>query len=322
MASSLDHDPMERFRRLVPEMGGNYKGSHGKVAVVGGCLEFTGAPFFAAMSALRVGADMAYVICTPSAATAIKSYSPELMVLPYLPETTQQQYDSAAAPDEAAVERAVARIAPWLARASAVVVGPGLGDDPAVCATASALIARCRQLGLPLVVDGSALTHIVAKVGGWVAGGPAAEAAPFGGPVVLAKGAADLVCTPDQPPHQPPHQPSSSDRQPHQPTAAPAARYVCDDLGSPRRCGGQGDVLAGTAAAFLCWAAKHHHQQQDASSTAAADGISSDEVAVCALAACKVVRKAAGAAFEVEQRGMVAGDIVPHLSRSLVQVAS
>lgn len=29
---------------------------------------------------------MAYVICTPSAATAIKSYSPELMVLPYLHE--------------------------------------------------------------------------------------------------------------------------------------------------------------------------------------------------------------------------------------------
>jgi ATP-dependent NAD(P)H-hydrate dehydratase len=40
--------------------GGNYKGAHGKVAVVGGCLEFTGAPFFAAMSALRVRPSCAY----------------------------------------------------------------------------------------------------------------------------------------------------------------------------------------------------------------------------------------------------------------------
>lgn len=58
---------------------------------------------------------------------------------------------------------AVSRIAPWLSRASAVVVGPGLGADPAVCEAAAQLLGRARWLGLPLVVDGSALTHIVAK---------------------------------------------------------------------------------------------------------------------------------------------------------------
>lgn len=45
---------------------------------------------------------MAYVICTPSAATAIKSYSPELMVLPYLPETPVELHDTG----EAAVDQA------------------------------------------------------------------------------------------------------------------------------------------------------------------------------------------------------------------------
>lgn len=34
--------------------GNNHKGSHGKVAVIGGCREYTGAPFFSAMSALKV----------------------------------------------------------------------------------------------------------------------------------------------------------------------------------------------------------------------------------------------------------------------------
>lgn len=56
------------------------------------------------------------------------------------------------------------RILPWLKRASAVVVGPGLGDHPHVCRTARALMLQARALGLPLLVDGSALTHIVARV--------------------------------------------------------------------------------------------------------------------------------------------------------------
>lgn len=32
----------------------SYKGQSGKVGVIGGCREYTGAPYFAAMSALRV----------------------------------------------------------------------------------------------------------------------------------------------------------------------------------------------------------------------------------------------------------------------------
>lgn len=32
----------------------SYKGQSGKVGVMGGCMEYTGAPYFAAMSAMRV----------------------------------------------------------------------------------------------------------------------------------------------------------------------------------------------------------------------------------------------------------------------------
>lgn len=66
--------------------GENYKGQHGKVGVVGGCREYTGAPYFAAQSALRVGADLSWVFCTQSAGPTVKSYSPELIVLPVLLE--------------------------------------------------------------------------------------------------------------------------------------------------------------------------------------------------------------------------------------------
>ncbi|KAI9464632.1 putative sugar kinase [Lactarius psammicola] len=55
----------------------------GRVGVLGGDLEYTGAPFFAAISAQRVGVDLSHVICSPTAADVIKSYSPDLIVTEY-----------------------------------------------------------------------------------------------------------------------------------------------------------------------------------------------------------------------------------------------
>ena len=44
-----------------------YKGQLGKVGVVGGSAVYSGAPFFAAMSALKAGAELAHVYSHPSA---------------------------------------------------------------------------------------------------------------------------------------------------------------------------------------------------------------------------------------------------------------
>lgn len=52
----------------------------GRVGVFGGSKDYTGAPFFASMSSLRTGADLAYVMTAEEAAPALKAYSPELMV--------------------------------------------------------------------------------------------------------------------------------------------------------------------------------------------------------------------------------------------------
>ena len=58
------------------------KGQNGRVAVIGGSEEFTGAPYYAAISSLKVGGDIAHIFCSKSASTAIKSYSPEVIVHP------------------------------------------------------------------------------------------------------------------------------------------------------------------------------------------------------------------------------------------------
>jgi len=80
------------------------------VGVIGGCLEYTGAPYFAAISAMKLvserlfktsvitdemtphqlsqGADLSHIFCETSAAVPIKSYSPDLIVHPVLPSTS------------------------------------------------------------------------------------------------------------------------------------------------------------------------------------------------------------------------------------------
>jgi ATP-dependent NAD(P)H-hydrate dehydratase len=55
---------------------------------------------------------------------------------------------------------AMPQISPWLAKLGCLIVGPGLGDDPAVVATTRAIIKAARQLELPLIVDGSAINVV------------------------------------------------------------------------------------------------------------------------------------------------------------------
>jgi NAD(P)H-hydrate repair Nnr-like enzyme with NAD(P)H-hydrate dehydratase domain len=43
------------------------------------------------VAAMRVGADLAHVFCAQSAGTVIKAFSPELIVHPYLPETSNMK---------------------------------------------------------------------------------------------------------------------------------------------------------------------------------------------------------------------------------------
>lgn len=52
------------------------KGENGRIGVIGGSYEFTGAPFYSAISALKSGGDLAHIFCSKSSSISIKSYSP------------------------------------------------------------------------------------------------------------------------------------------------------------------------------------------------------------------------------------------------------
>lgn len=129
-------------RRLPPSL--LCEAPAGRVAVVGGSLERTGAPFFASMAALRCGAEQALVLCTREAAAAVGAYAPEVRALPLL---------------DAEHGRSVATSR--LAEAHSLVVGPGLGEDVALQALVVAMLRRLAEskslARMSLVFDGDGI---------------------------------------------------------------------------------------------------------------------------------------------------------------------
>ena len=143
------------LRLLVPPLAAtSYKGSSGKVGVVGGCFEYTGAPFYAALSALKLGADLSHVFCDEQAAAPIKGYSPELIVHGCLRSGVS---------DAAARERQADEVTKWFPALSALVVGPGLGRDAALQAVAALVVERAIEASLPCVLDADGLRLVVER---------------------------------------------------------------------------------------------------------------------------------------------------------------
>ena len=268
--AALTNSCVQDVRKLVPPLQSDkYKGQAGKVGVLGGCQEYTGAPYFAAISALRVGADLSHVFCAKGAGPVIKSYSPELIVHPYLLETHDldaSSANSAVARDFAAVS-AADKVSAWMSRLDVLVIGPGLGRDPLVLAAARAVLTQARAASLPVVLDADGLSLVTSDptvLEGWGASAiltpnvnemrrlltatghivreerdgdaeAAAVSAALGGVVIVRKGLSDIICAMGD----------GTD-------AVEAVTRRCDVGGSLRRCGGQGDVLAGEYCLLLC----------------------------------------------------------------------
>jgi ATP-dependent NAD(P)H-hydrate dehydratase len=263
------------------------------------------------MAALRTGADLAHVFCTPGAAGVIKGYAPDLIVHPALPQGPSSTSSSAA--------DSTAAITAWLPRFDAVVIGPGLGKDPAVMEAARGVLAAARAGGAGVVLDADGLALVCADPStiqgyphailtpnaaefgrlavalgcgdGRPAGPPGEEGADaavvavakaLGGPALLLKGSTDRISSPSY-------------------TTSISGR------GSLRRAGGQGDVLAGAAAAFLAWgvaAGRRGGGRAGASHSAVPAPVAA------AAGGAALTRAAAARAFATHGRAMVVADVL------------
>jgi len=300
------------------------KGGAGRVAVVGGSEEYTGAPYFAAASALRSGVDLAHVFCEKSAGTAIKSYSPELIVHPLLSVASSgiPQADSVKAVGE------------WIPRLEGILFGPGLGRDEQIVATCAVLITQAATLRKPLVLDADGL-FILTSAYRWGRGKEVFDT------MREALGDAPLTITPnkveferlckalelvkegesafDQAEVLAPKVAAAVGR--HTVIVVKGAKDIisdgtstvwCDEVGSPRRCGGQGDVLAGLLLAFRTWTHLAVEKQAGADHTMSHALYGKMQVAG-SMAACTVARRCANKAFARRRRAMLAGDLLEEL---------
>ena len=105
---------------------GSYKGVNGKIGVIGGSFEYTGAPYYAAISSLRAGGDLAHIFCTKSAGIPIKSYSPEIIVHPTLASSWEEPIS-----DFSSYSQSISELTTkWYPALHSLIIGPGLGRDP------------------------------------------------------------------------------------------------------------------------------------------------------------------------------------------------
>lgn len=289
-----------KCRTLLPVLSHNlHKGQLGRIGIIGGCEEYTGAPYFAAISALRTGADIVYVFCFKSAAPVIKSFSPELIVLPYL--------DS---PD------CIELLKPWLEKLHSLVVGPGLGTSPIAQDAVRHIFeyisreSNFNNKKMPIIADADSLNviepelfrnyngcvyltpnvHELTKLSSRLIGCHTYEPTVTdvqallnkleGNYVIVLKGSDDII-------------------------ANKRDNILCTEQASSRRCGGQGDVLAGSMSTFAFWASKltHHHDEFD------------PEV-LAAYAACTLTRHTNYIGFQKKGQNMITTDIIELLPDS------
>jgi len=68
---------------LPPRLASSRKGDNGIVLVIGGSGIYHGAPLLSSLAALRSGVDLIYTAIPKSNVTAIRSFSPNIIVLPF-----------------------------------------------------------------------------------------------------------------------------------------------------------------------------------------------------------------------------------------------
>ncbi|HYE06832.1 MAG TPA: NAD(P)H-hydrate dehydratase [Planctomycetota bacterium] len=128
------------MRRFPPLKRNGHKGSHGELLVIGGGI-FPGALELACRAAITTGCDM------------VRAWTAEGPPLPPTIVAHRQHgaYLGSADPEE---------LTPLLVRASALLIGPGLGREPATRAATEQAFELAIEVGVPVVVDADAITHL------------------------------------------------------------------------------------------------------------------------------------------------------------------
>ncbi|CAG8798281.1 19179_t:CDS:10, partial [Cetraspora pellucida] len=312
---TLTKPSLDLIRRLIPPLSYElHKGQSGRVCVIGGSEDYTGAPYFSAFSALKLGADMAHIVCQPTAAISIKSnslcfhYVIDLMVHPYMRISENT-------PDLIPKE-IIDNVTSLFKRLNVLVIGPGLSRDKMMLECAKGIILKAKEQNIPLIIDADGL-FLIQNYPDLVKNYSEAILTPnvnefrrlcetmgiefeddhekltknlsraFGGVTIVRKGKNDIISNGN-------------------------STFLVDNKGGLKRCGGQGDILTGLISTFIAWgvAYKKNIWEHDNSIT------SSDIPMLASFAGCTLMRECSWAAFEKFGRSVQTSDMIPEIGPS------
>lgn len=249
------------------------------------------------------------MICEPGAGAVIKTYSPNLMVHPYMRQSKNLSASET-------LDQVAQQVIEMLPRLHVLVIGPGLGRDKTMQETCARVIKEARKRGMAFVLDADGLQLATSQpdlVKGYtdciltpnvVEFGRLAKAMgvdtekgnpeklceelaqKYGGVTIIQKGQKDLVSNGKM-------------------------TLVSDGEGGLKRSGGQGDTLTGCLATFLAWRKAYHDKLWRS-----ADGNSmgaEETMGLAAYAGSAITRECSRRAYTAIGRSMQAGDLTDHI---------
>ena len=284
------------------------------MAVIGGSEDYTGAPYFSAAASAKLGADMSHVICEPGAGAVIKTYSPNMMVHPYLRQSHNMKSSES-------LDTIAENVLGMLSRLHVVVIGPGLGRDKNMQETSARVIAEARKKGIPFILDADGLllasqrpelvkgctecilTPNVVEFGRLAdamgvdvkRGDPtkacAEVAKAYGGVTIIQKGQKDFISNGSH-------------------------TLVSDGEGGLKRSGGQGDTLTGCLATLLAYRKAYLDKLWEHEGDLAVD----ETLALAAFGGSAITRECSRLAFAENGRSLQAGDLTDKVHKAFLDL--
>jgi ATP-dependent NAD(P)H-hydrate dehydratase len=254
-----------------------------------------------------------HVICEPGAGAVIKTYSPNLMVHPYMRQSAHLGQNES-------TQSVTSQVVSMLSRLHVLIIGPGLGRDETMQETCAQVISEARKKGIPFVLDADGLLlaqnrpelvqdyedciltpNVVefgrlAKAKGIDTSGDPTElcarlALAYGGVTIIQKGAKDYISNGKH-------------------------TLISDGQGGLKRSGGQGDTLTGVLGTFLAWRKAYLDRIWDHD-----ESISPSELlALAAYGGSAVTRECSRMAFEEKGRSLQAGDLTDKVHQAFLNV--
>lgn len=124
----------------------SHKGMNGRILIVGGSIEYYGAPLLCGYGALRGGADLAYIFVPECNFDVSRSHYPDFIVKQF--------------PGEYLDMKGVTPILEYAKKCDVLLMGPGMGEREETYEAMKNIVENC---SIPMVLDGPAI-QIMQKI--------------------------------------------------------------------------------------------------------------------------------------------------------------